>query len=357
MVTPDHIWQFYLRPLKACERRKAPLQIASDLTTYWRHYGLLPKQYFLLGLCDERTGSDVTAYLPRRIVYAWQAACNDHPEIAVLKDKQAFRRLMEAHGLPCVPELFTIDADGAFRDDDGSALDGKSARDRIESVGGRAFVKPIDDHGGLGCALIDLSVTGLDVLHVPGAVRLVQPVLNQHPAIARLYPHSINTVRIETHLATDGSIRTSCAGLRIGSDGRVVDNMSRGGLTAQIDLVTGRLAQHARRMPRFGMRFHENHPDTDVSFASVTIPGWQGILALVQRAAECLRPVGAIGWDVVVTPDGPVILEANANWGEDLFQLGAPLRETELGQIILDWHQSVSGARDPGIAPPSALPA
>jgi hypothetical protein len=356
MVTVGHVWRHYLRPLKACEQRKPAARIVRELFLYWRHYRLPPKQYFLLGLCDARTGEDVTAYLPRRIVYAWQASCNDHPEIALLHDKRAFRRLMEANGVPCVRELFTIDAAGVLRDDDGSVLDAADARDRVAAVGGRAFVKPIDDHGGLGCALIDLDADGLKALQVPGQPRLVQPVIVQHPAIARLYPGSINTVRIETHHAADGRIRTSCAGLRVGAGGRVVDNMSRGGLAAPIDIATGRLGHHARRMPRFGMRYHENHPDTDQPFGAITVPGWEGILAIVERAAELLRPLGAIGWDVVVTADGPVILEANANWGEDLFQLGQPLRDTDLGRTILDWHRGLSRPDETGIAPPP-LPA
>jgi hypothetical protein len=183
----------------------------------------------------------------------------------------------------------------------------------------------------------------------------VQPVLAQHPAIACLYPQSINTVRVETHVAEDGSIRTSCAALRVGSGGRVVDNLSRGGLVVPIDPETGRLGRYARRGPLYGMRYHENHPDTDVPFAAVKIPGWREILALIAQAAEPLRPLGAIGWDVVVTPDGPVILEANGNWGEDLFQLGQPLRDTDLGRVILDWHRGLSDGVPPGVAPP--LPA
>jgi hypothetical protein len=357
MVTLGHVWRHYLRPIKACERRKPAVRIARELVTYWRHYRLPPKQYFLLGLCDTRTRDDVTAYLPRRIVYAWQASCNDHPEIDLLRDKRAFRRLMEANGLPCVRELFTIDAEGILRDDDGSVLDAGDAGARVAAAGGKVFVKPIDDHGGLGCALFDIAAGGLDPLRVPGQVRLVQPVIVQHPDIARLYPGSVNTLRIETHRAADGSIRTSCAGLRIGSSGRVVDNISRGGLAVPVDIGTGRLGRYARRMPLYGMRFHENHPDTDVPFAATIVPGWKDMLALVERAARLFQPLGAIGWDLVATPDGPVILEANANWGEDLFQLGQPLRDTDLGRTILDWHRGLSRPGPPGIEPPTPLPA
>ncbi len=153
-----------------------------------------------------------------------------------------------------------------------------------------------------------------------------------------LYPRSVNTVRIDT-LIDGNTVHSSAATLRLGTGGAHVDNLSRGGLTVPIDLATGRLAGPGRRMPCFATRFYPRHPDTGVRFEEVPLPHWQQLRGLVERGARALAPLGMLGWDVALTVDGPVLLEANANWGEDLFQLNRGLRDTPAGRLALAWYR------------------
>ena len=46
----------------------------------------------------------------------------------------------------------------------------------------------------------------------------------------------------------------------------------------------------------------------------MTVPIWQATIELCRRAARLFPGVRSIGWDLVVSPDGPVLLEANENW-------------------------------------------
>jgi hypothetical protein len=332
-------WRFYLRPFLASAGRKRLDRVLGELVACHRHYGVAPRQYFHLALYERQAGTDVTAYVPRRILYDWQANLNRIPELTLVRDKRAFRARMQAHGLPCIAELFAIAPDGTCTGPDDRPICADGAQRLIQSAGGRVFVKPVGNFGGSGGHVFDLGRHDFADLLRPGGPRIVQPLLRQHPVLDALYPRSVNTVRIDTLLDGD-AVRTSAATLRLGMGGARVDNLSRGGLTVPIDLATGRLAGPGRRMPCFATRFYPRHPDTGVRFESLALPHWPRVRDLVERGARALAPLGTLGWDVALTAEGPVLVEANANWGEDLFQLNRGLRDTPAGRRALEWYRN-----------------
>jgi hypothetical protein len=101
-----------------------------------------------------------------------------------------------------------------------------------------------------------------------------------------------------------------------------------------IDLETGALAARGRRRPDRDPGFLLRHPDTGVEFASVRVPHWEAVLQLVKAGARALHPLGSLGWDVAVTPEGPVAIEANAYWAPESFQFSRGLRPTPLGRLV-----------------------
>ena len=60
-------------------------------------------------------------------------------------------------------------------------------------------------------------------------------------------------------------------------------------------------------------------------------------------------PSGSLGWDIVITPQGPLVLEANANWGADIMQMGwGGLGKTEIGRRAhAHWLTRKSGTLSP----------
>ena len=44
------------------------------------------------------------------------------------------------------------------------------------------------------------------------------------------------------------------------------------------------------------------------------LPLWNETLNLVKQAALCFLPIRTIGWDIAISPRGPVIMEANMWW-------------------------------------------
>ena len=73
----------------------------------------------------------------------------------------------------------------------------------------------------------------------------VEGELKQHEALAKLYPNSVNTMRVVT-LLTGSEARgwkANCvyAVLKIGNGGKFVDNLENGGMFCPVNLETGEL--------------------------------------------------------------------------------------------------------------------
>src|SRR5690606_10909580 len=69
------------------------------------------------------------------------------------------------------------------------------------------------------------------------------------------------------------------------------------------------------------MHTFEHHPDTGVCFEGFTLPYWNDTTNLVLRAHQAFPELGVIGWDVAITEQGPVLIEANHAWDINLLQV------------------------------------
>lgn len=136
---------------------------------------------------------------------------------------------------------------------------------------------------------------------------LVEERLSQHPDMRRIYPHSINTVRVSTVRTPQGTVCIQ-AFLRTGHSGRVADNYDMGGVVVWLDPKTGLPAATGYDKAH---RLYTAHPDTQFPYADVRIPDWQGVMDLCLRAAQEVPEALYIGWDVGITPEGPVLVEGN----------------------------------------------
>lgn len=139
---------------------------------------------------------------------------------------------------------------------------------------------------------------------------LVEEVLIQHPDMARLYPGSVNSLRVVTYRDPDDVVHVLASVLKIGNGG-VIDNFSNGGMYTMLD-ESGR-ALHAASDEE-GNPF-ETHPITGVTIAGYQVPMYPEILALVDRLARTVPELPYIGWDIAITPERPVVIEGNHNTG------------------------------------------
>ena len=139
---------------------------------------------------------------------------------------------------------------------------------------------------------------------------IIEPKVVQEQSISALNSSSLNTIRVITLLDKVNQARVLCAALRLGRQGVEVDNFSQGGLFVAVNINEGILEEGF-----FGTKirsdFYQVHPDTQLSFRGFNIPYWQEVYQLACRAARVSPFCRSIGWDIAITPEGPIILEGN----------------------------------------------
>lgn len=145
----------------------------------------------------------------------------------------------------------------------------------------------------------------------------VEEVIVQHPDIAAFSPASVNTVRLVTIKDDSDVIHFMYAALRMGTGG-LIDGISAGGIFAPVDVGTGTVI-------RDGIKFNnetcEVHPVSGKRIKGFQVPNWDAVLAVVREGAERLRGARLIGWDIAVTQEGAVLIEANSEANYKLAQL------------------------------------
>ena len=146
----------------------------------------------------------------------------------------------------------------------------------------------------------------------------IEQCVEQHTTMSRLYPHSVNCMRIVTDLAGD-EVHIAYVVLKTGNNGSVCDNSGQGGLICAVDkekgIVTGIASDDCIA------HYYVKHPYTGVTFDGFQIPLFKEAIAMCKEAAHVVPQIRHIGWDVAITLTGPVLIEGNSFPGTDLCQL------------------------------------
>ena len=143
---------------------------------------------------------------------------------------------------------------------------------------------------------------------------LVQRVIEQHAAIRKFGTRSVNTIRVVTIKGKSGIINLFAAFLRLGASAdSFVDNRAVGGLGIGVNLNNGTLMKYGFPHDAFGVKIDE-HPLSHIRFEGYQLPFWQETIELVTKAHQQFYEIQSIGWDVVLTAQGPILLEGNDDW-------------------------------------------
>lgn len=173
------------------------------------------------------------------------------------------------------------------------------------------FVKTPDSFGGQGIGEIKITpYTNFDVLFnelTQNKQTLVEEKIVQHKKMSSLHPSSINTVRVVT-LKKDGHVHILSRILRMGIEGKVVDNITSGGIYVPLD--ENGVINYPAFCDKSGESFNV-HPTSKVFLAGFKVPYFDEIISMINEISKEESGMNYIGWDVAVTPDGPVIVEGN----------------------------------------------
>ena len=64
-----------------------------------------------------------------------------------------------------------------------------------------------------------------------------------------------------------------------------------------------------------GLTWGDRLAGTGVRTEGLALPDWEAARALVLSACKAFLPVRTLGWDIALTPGGPVAIEANTRFG------------------------------------------
>lgn len=150
---------------------------------------------------------------------------------------------------------------------------------------------------------------------------LVEEFIQQHPVLNKLSPSAVNTVRIFTQLDDNNEVILLGCRQRI-SVNSSVDNMAAGNMAATIDEKTG-IISGTGVYSDITKPEEKVHPLTGVEIIGLQIPFWEETVAMVKKAAKEHPENRSIGWDIVITENGPGFIEGNHDWCKLLWQLPA----------------------------------
>lgn len=336
IITPPH---WLNNPLESsyfpeCEH-KTKREIVFEHIRHILRYGEENKFYFLYGLDVKGRKfeqDDYLAYLPfmeYRNKFNYTAP---YSYVCLLRNKELFAMVAEHYGYASTRNIGILHPTGMVEQTNKK----ESTILTILSQTAQLFCKPVDTECGAGIFCIGLRdgeytwddkyISKEELMQRIAKQRgdvLVQPRVIQHAEMDRLYPHAINTLRIVT-LSNKDTVQHFATVLRIGTNGNIVDNWAMGGIAIMVK-DDGTLNPYGYYKPSYGKRVAE-HPNTQVQFSSFRVPYYPEAVEMCINFHRDLKYISAIGWDVAITEEGPILIEGNDNWEISIMQIDGGLK-------------------------------
>lgn len=234
-------------------------------------------------------------------------------QICLLRDKFMFYKYMKSNHLP-VPEVFGVIKNGKLYSTDLNEISVELLKNKTDY-----FLKDVDGE----CASFVKHIRGYNDLkkiseRIKTGFFILQESVHQSKKMNEINDKSINTLRIVT-VNSKGKIRVLSSLLRVGTkETGNVDNWAAGGLAIGID-SNSYLKKYGFYKPGHGLKLSV-HPDSKVVFEKYKVPMLDEAYNLAIKAHKFFYNVGAIGWDIAITENGPVFIEGNDNFEITLMQ-------------------------------------
>ncbi len=297
----------------------------------WR-YDFGPREVVFFGLADPDLPREVSeGSLGKRGKLALQRRLNPRLWECLVEDKAVFQAFCEHNGI-AAPMVYGTLRVGPGKEGRAKARD--DWRALLERVPDELVVKPAQGVYGEGIALYHRTgdrwadeagraLSGDDMLARmldPGRYDcfLAQERVHNHPDLAQVSGTSaLQTVRLETVILEDGRVELFAPRLKLIGGNSPVDNYhggQTGNVIAVVALDSGVLG------PVYGPNGNgslplpipiQHHPRTDRLLTGFRVPLWEETKRLLLEVAPLFLPLRTLGWDVAITPDRPVIIEAN----------------------------------------------
>jgi hypothetical protein len=311
-------------------QRKGVFRILLDNLLWFFRFGHANEYYYILGFdrIDHRqyeqkfiNGRTCKKWLRRRKLQL-------HPDAdsydVLVHDKFVASRYLQANGFPTPKTIALACRNTLLFPESGEEHSLEEALDQKKSLFSDCICKPVTGYCGIGifrlCVredglYIDERKTDLSGLRerLSDSLYLIEERIIQHERMAILNPDSVNTIRLVTCIH-QGHATPFSAGVRIGVAGKVTDNWHTGGILIRLNMEKGCLEGYGYTLPEFSGNKFDRHPATGVAFDGYEIPYAREAVQLAIQLHQYFYFTHAIGWDIALTANGPVFIEANQGW-------------------------------------------
>jgi hypothetical protein len=345
------VWLGALGPKLAAREGVGLARQLHDLRALAFDYRLEPRVYYMQALYRAPLDLVAPAVLGRYESKNWlfkalsrhrRRMRGDQPPYVSLNDKKEFARRCMAHGVPTPPLLLTASRGVITWHAERADLDrdlfvkqrhGRGARNTatFRRVSGLLYSDAKGRFMTLGAVMRFLSERSRK------AKLIVQPRLANHPLLADVAGQSLAVVRVFTCLDRNDRPVVTHGMLRVlGKLEPAWPTVAEFG--APVDLATGRLGPMVGDKRALALDRHDRQPVTGAEIAGRILPHWPAIM-VAARAAHGAHPERTVvGWDIALSPDGPVVLEGNSRPDVAFLQRAhdVPIGLSPLAPLLLD---------------------
>jgi putative polysaccharide biosynthesis protein len=310
-------------------------------------HGLDARAYYLFELYRpesmRRAGAYLTRYETKNGLFKiLTCQLPKHEHRTPLGNKLAVHEFCERQGIPHAPLLgvakngkveLRCAGEGLDRDLFIKVAHSKGARgaERFKRVAANRYL----DKKGAELSLAEV-LDRLAERSRAGAL-LIEPFASNHPAIADLAEQSLIAIRVITCL-NGANIPVVTHGML-----RVLPKLEPNWphdveLGSAVNLATGTLGLMTGDKDNLRFEWHENHPITGAPVLGRVLPQWPEIQSVALTAHEACVDRLLVGWDIALTPDGPILLEGNAYADVDFLQRvhRCPWGASPIGPLLFD---------------------
>ena len=140
-----------------------------------------------------------------------------------------------------------------------------------------------------------------------GGNGIIEEYICQDNVLSELNPSAVSVVRFYSVTSPYGT--HLFAPVLTSALHKYIANGCQDALTAVVDIRTGKVLTDA--VDQNKMEEYTVHPMTGVAFKGLQLNHWDKTLEMLKRAVPLGKKISNIGWDVAITKDGPVLIEAN----------------------------------------------
>lgn len=284
---------------------------------YWAYGASISEEFYMN--FRNLSHAERLEYIPFRwrLIHTWDM--NDRKDEHLFSNKYETYQLLRDHYLR---EVIEVKSESDF--------------DKFQSFAERHnvfVVKPLSLSYGIGVYKVDIAdYTDLhqcfteilsngkenveNVTWSNDSAIVLEEVIDQVKELADIHPYSCNGIRITT-LRVGNEVHIVYPWFKVGANKGFVTSAAFGTYDAGIDPDTGIVNTHGYKEDG---SWDEIHPLTKIPFKGYEIPCWKDLVELVKKLSFAVPEIRYTGWDMVLTPKGWCVMEANFS-GEYMWQM------------------------------------